>query len=66
MISNLKLRYFKLLAKEMVAMYGLTMEVALAALKKSSINDFIDEHPDYVDHIQLSDWAEEVHTEMFS
>lgn len=66
MNNTVKARYLNLLAKEMVAMYGLSIDVAIAALKESAINTFINEHPEYVDHVPLSNWAEEVHAEMFS
>lgn len=65
MSSVMKAQYMKLLAKEIVSIYGVTMESAVAALKKSAINQLFDRYPEYVDHVPLSSWAKEVHGEMF-
>lgn len=58
--------YFELLSNEIVAMYGVSKDEANIAIQNSAIQTLIREEPEYVDHVSLSCWAEEVHTEMFA
>lgn len=56
-------RYFRLLSEEMVQVYGISAEQAAVAIRSSAIQRLVREHPEYVDHVSLSDWAKEVYTE---
>lgn len=58
--------YFDLLSDKIVSMYGVSKEAAASAVQRSAIQTLIREEPEYVDHVPLSSWAEEVHEEMFS
>lgn len=58
--------YFDLLSDKIVAMYGVSKEAAASAVQHSAIQALIREEPEYVDHVPLSNWAEEIHEEMFS
>lgn len=66
MSENAKRIYCDLLSNEIVSMFGVSKERAVAAVSKSAIQTLIRENPDYVDHVPLSCWAEEVHAEMFA
>lgn len=66
MSENAKRIYCDLLSNEIVSMFGVSKERAVAAVSKSEIQTLIRENPDYVDHVPLSCWAEEVHEEMFA
>ena len=66
MSENAKRIYCDLLSNEIVSMFGVSKERAVAAVNKSAIQTLIRENPDYVDHVPLSCWAEEVHAEMFA
>ena len=58
--------YFELLSQKIVAMYGVSKEQANRAVQNSAIQTLIREEPEYVDHVPLSSWAEEVYEEMFA
>lgn len=58
--------YFDLLANKIANMFGVTREQATAAIQRSAIQKLIREDPEYVDHVPLSDWAEEIYGEMFA
>lgn len=58
--------YCSLLSDKIVSMFGVSKERAADAVKKSAIQTLISENPEYVDHVPLSCWAEEVHAEMFT
>lgn len=58
--------YFDLLASKIVDMFGVSREQAAFAIQKSAIQKLIREEPEYVDHVPLSSWAEEVHREMLA
>ena len=58
--------YIDLLSQKIVAMYGVSKEQANRAVQNSAIQTLIREEPEYVDHVPLSSWAEEVHEEMFA
>lgn len=58
--------YCELLSNEIVSMFGVSKERATEAVNRSAIQKLIREDPDYVDHVPLSSWAEEVHAEMFT
>ena len=57
-------RYCKLLSNKIVVMYGISKEQANRAVQNSAIQTLIREKPEYVDHVPLSSWAEEVYEEM--
>lgn len=65
MSENAMKVYFELLSDEIVTMYGVSKEQANYAVQNSAIQTLIREEPEYVDHVPLSCWAEEVHEEMF-
>lgn len=56
-------RYFELLSQKIVKMFGVSKEQADSAIQKSAIQKMIREAPEYVDHVPLSSWAEEVYQE---
>lgn len=58
--------YFELLSQKIVSMYDVSKEQANHAVQNSAIQILIREEPEYVDHVPLSSWAEEVHEEMFA
>lgn len=66
MSENAMKNYFELLSQKIVAMYGVSKEQANRAVQNSAIQTLIREEPEYVDHVPLSSWAEEVHAEMFA
>ncbi|MGM9549985.1 MAG: hypothetical protein ACI3V5_09105 [Faecousia sp.] len=66
MSEQAKQLYFRLLSEEIVSMFGVTMESATKAVQNSAIQNLINDYPEYVDHVPLSSWAEDVHEEMFS
>lgn len=66
MSENAKKIYCDLLCDKIVSMFGVSKERAADAVSRSAIQTLIHENPDYVDHVPLSCWAEEVHTEMFT
>ena len=59
-------RYCKLFSNKIVVMYGISKEQANRAVQNSAIQTLIREEPEYVDHVPLSSWAEEVYDEMMS
>lgn len=65
MSETAKIIYCDLLSNEIVSMFGVSKELAMDAVNNSAIQALIRENPDYVDHVPLSCWAEEVHAEMF-
>ena len=56
--------YCRLFSDEIVTMYGVSKDEANYAVRNSAIQTLIREEPEYVDHVPLSSWAEEVHEEM--
>ena len=56
--------YCELLSNKIVAIYGISKELANYAVQNSAIQILIREEPEYVDHVPLSSWAEEVYEEM--
>lgn len=58
--------YFDLLSNKIVSMFGVSKERAVFAIQHSAIQKLIREEPEYVDHVPLSSWAEEVHKEMLA
>ena len=66
MSESAKEIYCELLSDEIVSMFGVSKESAVVAVNGSAIQNLIRENPDYVDHVPLSCWAEEVHAEMFA
>lgn len=58
--------YCELLSNKIVAIYGISKELANYAVQNSAIQILIREEPEYVDHVPLSSWAEEVYEEMFN
>lgn len=57
-------RYCELLSNKIVTMYGVSKEQSNRAVQNSAIQTLIREEPEYVDHVPLSSWAEEVYEEM--
>ena len=57
-------RYCELLSNKIVVMYGISKEQANHAVQNSAIQTLIREEPEYVDHVPLSSWAEEVYEEI--
>lgn len=45
-------------------MYGISKEQTNRAVQNSAIQTLIREESEYVDHVPLSSWAEEVYEEM--
>lgn len=66
MSEQAKQLYCELLSEEIVIMFGVSKESAVSAVKNSAIQGLIRDYPEYIDHVPLSTWAEDVHTEMFS
>ncbi len=64
MSENEMQMYFELLGNKIMAMYGISEDEANYAVQNSAIQALIREEPEYVCHVSLSDWAEEVHEEM--
>lgn len=58
--------YFELLSEKITDLYGISIEEASRAVQHSAIQTLIREEPEYVDHVPLSSWAEEIHEEMFT
>ena len=58
--------YCELLSNKIVAIYDISKELANYAVQNSAIQILIREEPEYVDHVPLSSWAEEVYEEMFN
>lgn len=58
--------YCELLSNKIVAMFGVSKSQADRAVAHSAIQKLIREEPEYVDHVPLSAWAEEVHREFLS
>lgn len=56
--------YCELLSNKIVTMYGVSKEQANRAVQNSAIQTLIREESEYVDHVPLSSWAEEVYEEM--
>ena len=57
-------RYCELLSNKIVVMYGVSKEQANHAVQNSAIQTLIREEPEYIDHVPLSSWAEEVYEEI--
>lgn len=57
--------YLELLSNKIVSMFGVSKAQADSAVQKSAIQAMIREEPEYVDHVPLSSWAEDVYEEMF-
>lgn len=55
--------YCELLSNKIVAMFGVSKPQADHAVQHSAIQKLLREEPEYVDHVPLSTWAEEVHRE---
>ena len=66
MSEQAKQLYCELLSEEIVEMFGVSKELAVNAVENSAIQRLIRDCPEYVDHVPLSSWAEDVHAEMFS
>lgn len=58
--------YLQLLSVKMSSMFDIPEDVAANAIQKSVIQELIRDMPEYVDHVPLSSWAEEIHKEMFA
>lgn len=58
-------RYCELLSNKIVTLYGISKEQADYAISNSAIQTLIREEPEYVNHVPLSSWAEEVYEEVF-
>ena len=57
-------RYCELLSNKIVIMHGISKEQANRAVQNSAIQTLIRKEPEYVDHVPLSSWAEEVYEEI--
>lgn len=57
-------RYFEMLAQKISAVYGVAIDTARNAVSRSAIQDMVRECPEYVGHVSIYDWAEEVYEEM--
>ena len=57
-------KYCKLLSNKIAMMYGISKEQANHAVQNSAIQTLIRDEPEYVNHVPLSSWAEEVYDEM--
>jgi hypothetical protein len=58
--------YCNLLSDKIVSMFGVSKERAAHAVRNSAIQDIIREDPEYVDHVPLYSWAEDVYEEMLA
>lgn len=57
-------RYFEMLAQKISSLYGVAIDAARNAVSRSAIQDMVAECPEYVGHVSIYDWAEEVYEEM--
>lgn len=64
MSKELRKLYCELLAEKIAQMYGIDLERARFSVAESAIQKLLDEMPEYVDHVPLYSWAEDVHEEM--
>lgn len=60
------MHYCELLSNKIVAMFGVSKTQADLAVQHSAIQRLIREEPEYVDHVPLASWAEEVHREFLA
>ena len=63
--SDWKLYYLQLLVAKIVDLFDVRYDDAYNTVIKSAINILIDTEPEYVCHVSIGSWAEEVHEEMF-
>lgn len=66
MSEKAKTRYFEMLAQKISALYGVAIDAARNAVSHSAIQDMVANNPEYVGHVSIYDWAEEVYHEMFA
>lgn len=66
MSEQMRIFYCNLLSDKIVSMFGVSKERATHAVNNSAIQDLIREDPEYVDHVPLYSWAEDVYEEMLA
>lgn len=59
-------RYFEMLAQKISLLYGVAIDNARNAVARSAIQSLVRECPEYVGHVSIYDWAEEVYQETLS
>ena len=59
-------KYLSLLAREIASQYGTQLDATRRFVKRSKINNLLDERPDFVDHISMETWSKEVYHEMLA
>lgn len=64
MDEGAKLVFCDLLAMKISEVYGVDLVRAKIGVLESGIQRIIDEDPEYVDHIPLLSWAQDVYAEM--
>ena len=52
--------YIGLLCAKIVAMYSVSMEVARKAVDDCKIKELFCDNPEFVDHVPLSSWAQQI------
>lgn len=57
--------YFEILAQKISSLYGVDIDKARNAVSQSAIQKLVQEIPEYVGHVSIYDWAEEIYNEMF-
>ncbi len=66
MSETAMIRYFDMLAQKITSRYGVTLDDARSAVEHSAIQEMIRECPEYVGHVSMYDWADEVYEEMLA
>ena len=57
--------YFEMLAQKISLIYGVDILDSRDAVSRSAIQIMAKENPEYVGHISIYEWADEVYKEMF-
>lgn len=57
--------YFEMLARKISVIYSVTIDSARNAVANSVIQDIARKYPEHVGHVSITEWAEEVYTEMY-
>lgn len=66
MSEGTMVRYFDMLAQKITSMYGITLDDARRAVEHSAIQEMMRECPEYVGHVSIHDWADEIYEEMLA
>ena len=64
MSEELRKLYCELLAEKIVQVYGIDLNRARYGVAESAIQNLLEEISEYVDHVPLYSWAEDVYEEM--